>query len=134
MLVKTITYKDFLGNERTEDFYFNLTEEEAIGLELGTTGGLSEKIKRLYAAQDMPALISIFKDLIHVSYGVRSADGRKFVKNAEILEDFKATQAYSDLFMELATDDKKASEFFNSIIPKPAENQKTTPATIAANK
>lgn len=134
MLVKTITYTDFLGNERTEDLHFNLTQEEAVSLEFGEAGGLSEKIKRLYATQNLPELIKHFKDIIDVAYGIRSADGRKFEKSPEILADFKATQAYSDLFMELATDDKKAAEFFNGIIPPAVEAQGENNVTSIDNK
>jgi hypothetical protein len=117
MLKKTITYNDYNGGERTEDFYFNLTKAEIMKMEMSTQGGLAEKIQRIVAAQDQPAIIEIFEDLIKKSYGVKTPDGRGFTKRAEDLEAFMATEAYSNLFMELATDAKAAAAFVNGIVP-----------------
>lgn len=117
MLKKTITYSDFNGNERTEDFYFNLTKAEITKMELSTKGGLAEMIQRIVAAQDTPAIIAVFEDLIQRSYGVKTPDGRGFSKKPEDLEAFIATEAYSQLFMELATDSEAASKFVNGIVP-----------------
>lgn len=117
MLKKTMTYTDFNGEKRTEDFYFNLTKAEIMKMEMGVSGGLAEMIQRIVAAQDQPAIISVFEDLIQKAYGVKTPDGRGFVKRKEDLEAFIATEAYSDLFMELATDADKASEFVNGIVP-----------------
>lgn len=118
MYIKTINYTDYNGNTRTEDHYFNLTEAEALEMEMSTNGGFSERIKRIIAAQDTATLITIFKDLIKKSYGRKSLDGRKFEKSEEIFNEFKDTEAYSILFMELATDAKAATEFVNGIAPK----------------
>lgn len=117
MLKKTITYTDFDGNDRTEDFYFNLTRAELAEMEWSTEGGMAQYIKRITDAQDIKALLDIFKSLICKSYGVKSLDGKRFVKNSEVLEEFKQTNAYSDLFMELATDEDAAAAFVNGIIP-----------------
>lgn len=120
MLKKTITYNDYNGVERTEDFYFNLNKAELMKMEMGTKGGMAEMIQRIVAAQDAPAIIEVFEDLIQRAYGVKTPDGRGFVKRAEDLEAFVATEAYSNLFMELATDNDKASEFVNGIMPQDA--------------
>lgn len=117
MLKKTITYTDYNGNERKEDFYFNLSKAEAIEMQLSTTGGLSQMIENIIAAQDTPALIKIFKELVLKSYGKKSDDGRRFIKSPEIAEEFSQTEAYSILFMELATDDVAAAEFVKGITP-----------------
>lgn len=119
MLKETITYPDYNGVERTEDFYFNLTRAEVVEMELGTSGGLSEMISRIIAAQDAPALIKIFKDLILKSYGVKSPDGKQFMKSDEISRSFAQTEAYSQLFIKLATDADAAARFVNGIIPGP---------------
>ena len=95
MLKKTITYTDYNGNERKEDFYFNLNKAEIMRMEMSTRGGLAERINRIVAAQDTPAIIEVFEDLIQKSYGVKDADGRGFVKKKEDLEAFMATEAYS---------------------------------------
>lgn len=120
MLKKTITYPDCNGVERTEDFYFNLNKAELMKMEMSIKGGMTEMINRIVAAQDAPAIIEVFEDLIKKSYGVKTPDGRGFVKKAEDLEAFMATEAYSILFMELATDADKAAEFVNGIVPADA--------------
>ena len=117
MLKKTITYTDYNGSERTEDFYFNLTKAELMEMEMSTTGGLTEMINRIVAAQDAPAIISIFKELILKAYGVKSPDGKRFVKSKELATEFSQTEAYSQLFMELATNADEASKFVNGIVP-----------------
>lgn len=117
MLKKTITYTDFNDVERTEDFYFNLTKAEIMEMEMSVPGGLGGMIQKIVSAQDAPALIKLFKELILKAYGEKSADGKRFIKNEELSEAFAQTEAYSILFMELATDDKAASEFITKIIP-----------------
>lgn len=133
MFTKSITFTDYNGNQRTEDHFFNLTEAEALELEMSTNGGFSERIKRIIAAQDTATLITIFKDLIKLSYGRRSLDGRKFEKSEEIFNDFKDTPAYSILFMELATDAQAATEFVNGIAPKKKDGTVTPAPTTNAN-
>ena len=123
MIKITKTYTDYNGLERTEDFYFNLSEAEVMEYEMSTAGGLVEMIKNIVAAQDAPAIIKIFKELVLKSYGIKSADGRRMEKSEEISTAFSQTEAYSMIFMELATDTEKAAEFVNGIIP----NKKTTP-------
>ena len=117
MLKETRTYVDFDGVERTEDFYFNFTKAELLQMELSVKGGFHAYIEQIVKAKNETELIRLFKELLEKSYGVKSPDGRKFIKNAEVLDDFKHTEAYSDLFMELATDADKASKFVNGIFP-----------------
>lgn len=117
MLKKTITYTDYNGVERTEVFYFNLSKAEIMEMELGTTGGLTEMIQKVIATKDVPAIMKIFKDLVLRAYGEKSDDGKRFIKSDELREAFSQTEAYSDLFIELSIDPKKAAEFVNGIIP-----------------
>ena len=117
MIKKTITYVDYNGTERKEDFYFNLTKAEIMEMEMSIKGGLAEMINRIVAAQDQPAIIKIFKDLIIKAYGVKSADGKRFMKSQEITDEFVQTEAFSQLFMELATDADAAGKFVNGIVP-----------------
>ena len=123
MLKKTITYTDFNGVERTEDFYFNLTNAEITELELSTTGGFAEMIRSIVNAQDIPSIVKIFKDIIFKAYGEKSLDGRRFIKSYELSKEFSETGAYSELFMELATDANAAAEFINGIIPSEASRK-----------
>ena len=121
MLKKTITYTDYNGVERTEDFYFNLSKAEVMEMEMSTAGGLAERIQRIVSAQDAPAIIKIFKDLVLDAYGEKSLDGKRFLKVDEngnrLSVAFSQTEAYSQLFMELATDADAAAKFVNGIVP-----------------
>lgn len=117
MIKRTMTYEDYNGITRTEDFYFHLTEAELTEMEMGTEGGLAEMMKKIVDAKDAPAIIKVFKELILKAYGVKSADGRRFEKSEQISREFEQTPAYSKLFMELATDDKAAADFINGVIP-----------------
>lgn len=128
MIKKSITYTDYNGNQRTENFYFNLTKAEVTRMEMSVQGGMAEMIDRIIAAQDAPSLIDTFEKMIQKSYGVKTPDGRGFIKRPEDLESFMATEAYSELFMELVTDAAAAAEFVNGIMPN---NIETKPAPVA---
>lgn len=117
MIKKTITYTDYNGVERTENFYFNLSKAEVMEMELSADGGMTAAIQKIIDAKDIPSIIRVFKDLVLKSYGVKSDDGRRFIKSKEISEAFAQTEAYSQIFMELATDTEAASAFINGIIP-----------------
>jgi hypothetical protein len=126
MLKKTIKYEDYNGVERTEDFYFNLTKAELMEIEMSTVGGLTATINRIIAAQDAPEIIRIFKDLVLKAYGEKSPDGKRFIKTKELSEAFSQTEAYSILFMELATDADAAAKFINGIVPAGMANENAT--------
>lgn len=117
MLKKTITYTDYNQVERTEDFYFNLTKAEVMEMEMSTSGGMAEMIQRIVTEKDAPAIIKIFKDLVLKAYGQKSPDGKRFIKSDELSTAFAQTEAYSNLFMELATNADEAAKFVNGIIP-----------------
>lgn len=118
MLKKTIKYTDYNDVEREEDFYFNLTQAEVAEMELSTSGGMAEMIKKIVNAQDGPAIVKIFKDIVLKAYGEKSLDGKRFIKSDELRDAFSQTEAYSIIFMELATNADKAAEFVNGIMPK----------------
>ncbi len=122
MLKKVIEYTDYDGNKRTETFYFNLSKAEVAEMELSINGGLVNKINRLIETQDNAEIVTIFKDIILKAYGEKSPDGRRFIKSDELREDFSQTEAYSDLFVELASDAKAAAAFINAITPKVEED------------
>lgn len=116
MLKERINYVDYNGMERSEDFYFNLTKVELMRMEANVQGGLSEKLKRVSAANDAAAVMEVMEDLIRKSYGKKTADGG-FVKRQEYVDEFVATEAYSELFMKLVTDADYAAKFVKGIIP-----------------
>lgn len=118
MLAKKIKYTDYNGVEREEVFYFNITKAELMTQNLMTPGGLETKLKRIINSKDVPELTKYIQDIIKDSYGVKSDDGVRFIKSKELSEMFMQTEAYSVLFMEMVTDNKKASDFVNGILPK----------------
>lgn len=128
MIKKTVTFTDYNGVERTEDFYFNLTKAEVMEMEMSTTGGLAETIQKIVAAQDAPAIIKIFKELVLRAYGEKSPDGRRFIKSDDISAAFSQTEAYSQIFMELATDADAAAKFVNGIVPADMAQSASAPA------
>ena len=117
MIKKTINYTDYNGVERKEDFYFNLSKAELLEMEAGTTGGFAVMVQRMIDAQDTPALIKVWKEILLKAYGEKSADGRRFIKTEELSAAFAQTEAYSELFMELALNSDKAAEFVKGVIP-----------------
>lgn len=133
---ETITYVDYDGVERTEDFYFNMNEPELIEMQYGTAGGLDQTIKKIIAAKDQGSLITIFKKLLLDSYGIKSDDGRRFIKKENgrrLADEFEQTPAYPILYMKLATDDEAAAKFVNEIVPSSVakEIEKQQPKLVA---
>lgn len=117
MLKKTVTYVDYNGVERTEDFYFNLSKAEVTEMELSVEGGFSKMLEEVVKSNDNARIIELFKEMVLKAYGEKSADGRRFVKSKELAEAFSQTEAYSEIFMELALDEKAAAAFVNGIMP-----------------
>lgn len=127
MLTKSITYTDYDGVERTENFMFNLTKAEIAELNLTTEGGLEATIKKIVESRDVPEITKWFKRIIMMAYGEKSADGRRFVKKPELTEEFLQTEAYSELFVELLTNENAAAAFVNGIIPKMEQSNVPAP-------
>ena len=127
MLKQTITYTDYNGTERTEDFWFNLSKAELAEMELSVDGGFAERARRIATAKGGPELGKLFKELMLKSYGVRSLDGRQFVKidndGNRLSVGFSQTEAYSELFMKLATNADEAAKFFTGVIPSDLQKQ-----------
>lgn len=135
MLKRTITYTDYEGNTRTEDFYFNLSQAEVMKMEMSEEGGLEKLLKKIIAEQNHTKIMEYFDDFIMRSYGEKSPDGKRFVKSSELSKAFSETEAYSILFMELCTDAKAASAFVNAVLPNaPAKTEEANgvPANVAA--
>ena len=117
MLKKTITYTDYNGTERTENFYFSLNKAEIMDMELSVSGGMRQLLQNIIDKQDIPNIITTFKKLIRDAYGEKSPDGRRFIKSKELTDAFVQTEAYSELYMELLGDAEKAAAFISGIMP-----------------
>lgn len=129
MLKETVKYVDYNGNEREEDFYFNLNKAELIEMELGVSGGLTQMIERITKTQDTAEISKVFKEILLKAYGEKSPDGRRFIKSKELSEAFSQTEAYSELFMRLGTDSEYATNFIQKILPA-VDKGTTIPAPI----
>lgn len=117
MLKKEITYTDYNEQERKEAFFFNLSKAEIAEMEMSTSGGLVQYVEKITAAENGKEIIALFKELILKAYGEKSPDGKRFIKSQELRDSFSQTEAYSVLFMELASDAEAAAAFVNGIIP-----------------
>ena len=121
MYSKKIKYDDFNGQEREETFYFNLTEAELVEMESSVDGGLAAYGKRIIECQNVPEIMDLFKKLILISYGEKSADGKRFIKEdpvrGKLSLEFMQTNAYSELYMEFINHPESGAEFFNNVIP-----------------
>lgn len=117
MLKKSITYENYNGDTVTEDFYFHLSKAELVEIELGVQGGLSNALQKIVEAEDGKTIIAEFKNILLTAYGVKSPDGKRFIKNEALREEFLSSEAYSVLFMEIVTDADVAAQFIQAIIP-----------------
>ena len=131
MVIKEITYTDYDGNERTEKFYFNLRKDEIVKMELGVEGGLTNKINKIIEARDTTKILPIFEDFILKSFGVKSDDGKRFVKKPELAEEFTQTNAYSQMFMEFVTNPDEFAKFINGLVD--GANTPDSPVLIGQN-
>jgi hypothetical protein len=130
MLKKKITYTDYDGNERTEDFYFNLTKAEVVDMDTGVDGGMQKMLEKIVAEKDNRRIMETFKEIVARAYGEKSADGKRFMKSRELSEAFMQTEAYSELFMELLTNATSASVFINGILPQELAKGANVPTLV----
>lgn len=115
---RAITYTDFDDNEVTDVFYFHISEPELIDLEVENEKGLQHFLRKIIETKDNKALVDMFKKLVLMSYGIKSEDGKRFIKTDQLRTEFSQTAAYNKLFMDLALDFSVAAEFIKGILPK----------------
>lgn len=117
MIAKRITYVDYDNIPRTETHYFNLTKSELTIMAHSTKGAFSARLKQLVDANDMPNIMDVFLDILKNSYGVKSDDGRRLIKNDDVWNDFRWSPAFDKLFMELTQDEQAMIAFVKGILP-----------------
>ena len=121
MLKERIKYTDYDGNEREEDFYFNLNETECAELNWSVGGGLQAFIQKIIDERDQTKIIAYFKEFLLKSYGEKSLDGKRFMKSEEISKAFSETEAFNVLFIKLGSDADYAAKFVEQVLPKAKE-------------
>jgi hypothetical protein len=115
----TKTYKDYDGNEMTNDFYFSLSQQEIVELNFTSPGGLVRYIESIQKTNDGGEIIGFFKKILLASYGQKVFDpkfGTRFSKLPEYVEQFVSTPAFSMIYMDLATDAKLAADFIRGVV------------------
>lgn len=118
MIKETITYVDFDGVERTENFWFNLTETEIVKMQTSVKGGFTEMLKKIIETEDETKLMPLVSDIILKSYGEKSEDGRRFIKSEQLSTEFEQTEAYNQLFMKFLKDSEAFTNFINGLNSK----------------
>lgn len=117
MIKEVIKYVDFDGNERTTTAYFNINKAELLDLQLSEKEGFDAMIRYIIENNDVSKSVEVFKKILKLSYGVKSADGNRFVKNQEVWEEFEQSLAYEEIFMKLATDANYSEKFIKGVLP-----------------
>lgn len=118
MYIETVKYEDYNGVEREEQIMFNLTESELVAMQNSVHGGMKERLERITKSPDGPTIMMEFKKILEISYGVKSDDGRRFIKSPELFLEFSQTEAYNKFFMDICTNSQKAAAFVQGIMPK----------------
>lgn len=126
MITKTIAYTDFNGNPRKETVYFNLTQFEATEIAMEMPDGIVEEIKdgdntttALHLVEKLgnKGVVDFIKNIVLKSYGIKSQDGRRIIKSDDISKEFAETPMFSQLMMDLMTNEQAASDFITAVIP-----------------
>ena len=132
MLKKNITYIDYDGNERKDDFYFNLSKADLTEMEMSETGGLDKYIEKIVAAEDNREIYRLFKEIVLLAVGEKSVDGKTFIKKkmidghmVRVRDEFEQTEAFSELMMELLSSEVASANFISDVIPKELAEQMT---------
>ena len=135
MYKKTITYTDFNGTERTEDFYFHMTQAEILKMEYSQEGGMTNVIQKIIETEETTKLLPLFETVVRMSYGKRSVDGRHFEKKQEYTDQFLASEAYSNMFVEFMMNADEAAKFINNVCKKidVDENRKSLSSMVSEN-
>lgn len=118
MFAREFTYIGYDGKEKKDTYHFNLNEAELYELDLSSIYGFTGQMERLLKAERTQEIVEMFKGIILGAVGEVSPDGRRFVKNEQIREDFYRSKAYAQLFVELVSSGEKFSEFLKAAIPE----------------
>lgn len=131
MIKETLTYTDYSGTKREEDFFFNLTQVEWIRVSAKCGGDIRAFVAKCVRENDLSSMLEFIETLVQTAYGEKSPDGRRFIKNDEVLESFIRTEAYNDFVISLFTDANKATNFFNRLVPKELPADVKAPSSIS---
>ena len=134
MLKKVIKYTDYDGNEREEEYYFNLKRHEIVEMQVSESDGFDNLLVKIANEKDYKKLVAFLEMIILKSYGEKTPDGKRFIKSPELSSAFSQTEAYDTLFMELAMDADSAAAFIRGIMPSDFNLSDEEVAKIAKEK
>lgn len=117
MLRKSVNYTDFDGNNRTEVLYFNISKPELLDYLADKGDNFESYVRKLTETSNLKGIMDLFKEIVVISYGEKSEDGRRFIKSEQMSKEFMQTEAYNTLFEELIADPKNAIAFIKGVIP-----------------
>ena len=123
MIIESLTYKNFKGEEVTRKLYFNISKPEFMDLQLSEEEGLSDLIHRVIDAKDNAEIVRVFKKILLTAYGELSGDGETFMKSAEISHKFECSAAYEHLYMKMLENAEYAANFVNQLVPKLSDEE-----------
>ncbi len=118
MVTEKIEFTNYNGEKDTETLYFNLSPVELTELELSESEGLSNKIQKLIKEKNNREIYKTFKNIVLLAYGVKSPDGKQFIKSEKLSQDFVQTAAYEEFMWSLMSDETKAANFINELTAK----------------
>ena len=102
-------------------------------MQASAKGGYDVQLRSIAASLDGAKIMDFFENFISKSYGVKSEDGRRFMKSEEISRSFMETPAYEVLFEKLVTDDKYAADFVNAVMRSKGNATAPAVAPVATN-
>lgn len=117
MIKQDITYTNFEGEQETETLYFHLNKVELMEMQVSEKRGLAQYITDIQKAENNKEIFRLFKDIVLRAYGERSEDGKKFIKNERLREEFEGCLAYEELMVKIVTETDFAVKFVNGIMP-----------------
>lgn len=141
MIKKSIPYTDYDGNQRTDECYFNLNKAELAEMEVSESGGFDKFLEKVVESQDTKKIYAIFKEIILMSYGEKTHDGKHFLKkktiDGEVIrlrDEFEQTEAFSELIMEMLSNEDAAANFVTGVLPKELADEVAKQITADKNK
>lgn len=117
MIKKEVTFTNYEGHPETKTLYFHLNKFEWLELETYTKGGLIENLKRSIETANPKKTIDILKKIILTAYGEKNEDDGAFEKTEEAAIKFSKTEAFSELFYDLAYNEESSRTFFMGLVP-----------------
>ena len=113
----TVQYQNWDGDLETEDLYFHLNIKELQEMEKWDVP-LTKRIAKLTKTEDGTEAFELMRDIVEAAYGERSSDGKRFVKNPEVLKNFTQGLAYDEVILQFIDGTTDLAKFVEGLLPK----------------